>query len=1494
MKCSALLSRTIAGLAASALLGCLGPFALPAGAATPTFDANCNSCHVTPAEGARINAAGAAAVVTAANTNHSMSLTAGQISLIPTIVAEFDTHFFGGTTRNEPIATVNYHSVNNSITMTTLVIDATPIPVITSTSVSGGGTTTPKGTATGTPNSLVLKYTHTANDCVQDQFLVVGTGDATTAPRTLKVSITHPASPTATGTTSSVAYSTGASATQALTVGGGPTASIVIDTQPAVGSVAPSGIGFTYTGSSTQYSPSVTFTWHALGPCGEVSSTVTQTVNVSLPPAPTTSNKSQTVQSNVTTNISLTANVTGIFTPPITISAQPVNGTAVVVNNTTVDYTPNTNFSGPDPFSYTATGPGGTSSPAGVVSITVTASPLVANKSVTTAFQTAIPIDLTSSITGAFTSVAVASPPSHGNAVVGPGSGVITYTPAAGYSGTDSFTYTATGAGGTSTPATVNITVNPPAPVAGPKSFTVPSGIASPLDVASAITGVSTSVAVATPPAHGSASPTGPTTFSYTPTTNYVGADSFTYTATGPGGASAPATITLTVTPPPPPGSTSTNITVPYNSTTAIPLYNQLSGVFSSVTIQANPAHGTLTLQGMVALYTPTTGYYGPDSFTFIGVGLGGSSPLATVNITVSPPGPPTVAARTLSVPFNTATPIDLAGAVTGVFTSITVSTQPQHGTVTVSGSVVTYKPANNYTGPDSFAFTATGPGGTSAPADVSITVNTAPPVAGAAAMNVNLDGTGTLDLAPFISGSGVSGVSIGTPPGHGTATVNGTKVTYAPNPGFFGKDTFTYLAYGNAGTSPPATVTITVVGRPNPTRDPAVPGLIGAQNSTAQRFGRAQISNVQSRLESLHSRAPSPENVAAAPPAPRAPEMPRAKGEEPIRVAGAGPATGLVDAVPPATTSALSSALANSIMSLAGSQSMNVAAATGANDPRFGGLEFWVAGTMRFGNIETGGPMRFTTDGVSAGVDKRISRNVSVGVGLGYARDKTDIGTDGSKTRTDGTSVAAYGSFAAAPNTYVDALLGFASLDMDTDRFVGMMGEFAKSSRKGDQWFGSLSLAYEYRQESMILSPYGRLDYASTRLKQATESGGGAGALTYFEQTVPMFQGVVGLRAESQHETRFGAVRPRARIEYSHEFEGDRNADVAYADLFGTRYTVTPTGTKRNAMLLGIGSDFLLGRGMKVSLDYQTRRASRDDVDQGIRLQFTQALDGKGGPWAQWFAPYSNPFHDPVRVDASYTYDDNVTRARDSRDVLADSIFSFGAAQSRIFPTSTNTRVVAAVFVNGDELRRYNKLARFSGGGQAEFQYRTSGEWDATTFGAQGRVSGDYYDSELRRGWRYSVSLTARQSLTDRIDAFAALMYNHRDAKNAVFDASDYGGKFNLDYSLGGPNGSLYLAGEYRKGDIVSSGRYSLMSLDTADVFTQDDAFGPGYFAYRFDARTWLGTFGYNRPLGPRDAIDFSYRRAESTPTKGASIPSSGPNKYIDNQYSIIYLMRF
>jgi hypothetical protein len=76
-----------------------------------------------------------------------------------------------------------------------------------------------------------------------------------------------------------------------------------------------------------------------------------------------------------------------------------------------------------------------------------------------TAFGHSAPIQLQcSDAAGAPLTYAIASNPAHGT-VSTSSTGVATYTPAAGYSGSDSFTYRASSAHGTAAPATVSVTV---------------------------------------------------------------------------------------------------------------------------------------------------------------------------------------------------------------------------------------------------------------------------------------------------------------------------------------------------------------------------------------------------------------------------------------------------------------------------------------------------------------------------------------------------------------------------------------------------------------------------------------------------------------------------------------------------------------------------------------------------------------------------------------------------------------------------------------------------------------------------------------------------------------------------------------------------------------------------------------------------------------------------------------------------------------------------
>jgi hypothetical protein len=257
--------------------------------------------------------------------------------------------------------------------------------------------------------------------------------------------------------------------------------------------------------------------------------------------------------------------------------------------------------------------------------------------------------------------------------------------------------------------------------------------------------------------------------------------------------------------------------------------------------------------------------------------------------------------------------------------------------------------------------------------------------------------------------------------------------------------------------------------------------------------------------------------------------------------------------------------------------------------------------------------------------------------------------------------------------------------------------------------------------------------------------------------------------------------------------------------------------------------------------------------------------------------------------------FDDNVTRAKAGPNKLSDRVYSANASKSYEFnfEDRENIRAMVTYSAGTEAFDRWSGLDRVVASVEGDVKYKTSAEFDAYTFGASLLVAGDQYRSFLRRGYRATATLSVRQQLTDRIGAFAALSHTQRFAKSNVWDNRFSAFRINADYAWNN-NDTLYLTGEFRKGQSVSTGSGSLEDLAAAQLFVEDDAYpGMGFNSYRFEGKTWLTTVGYTMGFGPRHALDLSWRRAQSTPDIRPSYATT-PKSYIANQYSIIYLIRF
>jgi hypothetical protein len=234
-----------------------------------------------------------------------------------------------------------------------------------------------------------------------------------------------------------------------------------------------------------------------------------------------------------------------------------------------------------------------------------------------------------------------------------------------------------------------------------------------------------TSAAVYTQPSNGTVTITG-TNIYYTPAVNWSGADSFVL-ALSAGGATQNVTVRLTVLALAPNYTSTQNFSVGYASSNNIITLtgNSVAAAYTSVAVVTQPAHGTVAITGTNISYTPISTYLGADSFVLTLINSGGSEQV-TVNMTVVAPAPNYTSTQNFSVGYASSNNIiTLTGnSVAAAYTSATVVTQPTHGTVAIAGTKISYTPAVNWSGPDSFVLNLTNSGG-SEQVTVSVTTTT-------------------------------------------------------------------------------------------------------------------------------------------------------------------------------------------------------------------------------------------------------------------------------------------------------------------------------------------------------------------------------------------------------------------------------------------------------------------------------------------------------------------------------------------------------------------------------------------------------------------------------------------------------------------------------------------------------------------------------------------------------------------------------------------------
>jgi large repetitive protein len=309
-------------------------------------------------------------------------------------------------------------------------------------------------------------------------------------------------------------------------------------------------------------------------------------------------------------------------------------------------------------------------------------------------------------------------------------SGLLSGTPSA--AGSYNFTVTAKDSLNFSGSQAYTVSTQQPKPVAVNDTASTSANQAVTINVTSVDTGPITSIAIASSPAHGTASVSG-VAIVYTPAQNFYGTDTLTYTATGPGGTSAAATVTITVTALAVPTATAQSATVLAGNTVNInTTTGATGGPFTATSIVKAPSSGTATVSGNSINYSTLATASGQVTFTYTLTNAFGVSQPATVTVTIDPR--PIIAPQNISSIAGRSAQINLTqGATGGPFTAATlVSLSPSNAgsarIVPISGGYqLDFTSSPTFSGAAIVTYTLSNAYATSAAGTVTITVAARP-----------------------------------------------------------------------------------------------------------------------------------------------------------------------------------------------------------------------------------------------------------------------------------------------------------------------------------------------------------------------------------------------------------------------------------------------------------------------------------------------------------------------------------------------------------------------------------------------------------------------------------------------------------------------------------------------------------------------------------------------------------------------------------------------
>jgi hypothetical protein len=227
---------------------------------------------------------------------------------------------------------------------------------------------------------------------------------------------------------------------------------------------------------------------------------------------------------------------------------------------------------------------------------------------------------------------------------------------------------------------------------------------------------------------------------------------------------------------------------------------------------------------------------------------------------------------------------------------------------------------------------------------------------------------------------------------------------------------------------------------------------------------------------------------------------------------------------------------------------------------------------------------------------------------------------------------------------------------------------------------------------------------------------------------------------------------------------------------------------------------------------------------------------------------------------DLASGFDDNVTNAPNAADVRESGFASAGGNVDYQRALSLYTTLLVRGSVQAEYWNSFDGLNNGKATVMARMLYRGDGDFWTPTWAAWLSAAAWEFDSEIRDSNEYRGGVFLTENLTTEVSGRIALNYTLRESEGLVFDVSGASASLNLDWRPA-PRATVYTGYQFYDGDVTSTATPSLWIGLAADAIEPDDAFGGlagGLRAYRLDAQAQVATLSFNYALSRKLSADL------------------------------------